>query len=635
MPTPSCTVVVSPVIPFNPAQANVFTITNLARLLLPNLLLACLLLPSISFAADPIGNDEVLRQQQREKALQQKLEQKPNVNLEQKPDVKLDTPVASETAERIPPNEAPCFTIKQIVLTGDAASQFTWAIKAADSVSANASYFGLNGKDDPAIGQCLGAAGINIAMKRIQNAIIARGFVTTRVLAAPQDLKTGTLTLTLIPGRIHAIRFAPDTSRRATSWNAVPATVGDILNLRDIEQALENFKRVPTADADIQITPAEADTRNVQSTEQNNGQDNAQTKSLLAGESDLVISWKQRTPPLRISLSADDAGTKSTGRYQGGITLSGDDLLMLNDLFYASFNHDLGGGNSNQYGTKGYNLHYSLPIGYWQLAANDSQSNYHQTIAGINQDFISSGESHNSSVRLSRVVWRDTTRKISLGAGAWLRTSNSFIDDTEIAIQRRRTAGWQLDASDREFIGKATLDVNLAYKRGTGAFDALRAPEEASGTGTSRMKLWSADAQLNVPFTLANQRLRYNLSTRAQWNDTPLVPQDRFAIAGRYTVRGFDGEQILSAERGFLVRNDLGWTPSDWNQEFYLGVDYGEVAGLSADLLLGKQLAGVVIGLRGGYKIISYDVFIGQPISKPDGFRTAPTTAGFNLNLSY
>ena len=600
------------------AHSNL-TRLRLSSLLLTSLLLAGLSLPSLSFAADPIGNDEVLRQQQRERALQEKLEQKPHV--------KLDVPANAEAITRIPHDETPCFTIKHIVLTGDAATQFSWAIKAADSLAANASYIGINTKDDPATGQCLGTQGINIAMKRIQNAIIARGFVTTRVLAAPQDLNTGTLTLTLIPGRIHAIRFASDTSRRATSWNAVPAKVGDILNLRAIEQALENFKRVPTADADIQITPAEADNSTTLNTVQN--------KELQAGESDLVISWKQRLPPFRISLSADDAGTKSTGRYQGGITLSGDDLLMLNDLFYASFNHDLGGGNSSDYGTKGYNLHYSLPIGYWQLATNDSQSNYHQTIAGINQDFISSGKSHNSSVHLTRVVWRDATRKITLGAGAWLRTSNSFIDDTEIDIQRRRTAGWQLDASDREFIGNATFDVNLAYKRGTGAFAALTAPEQASGTGTSRMQLWSADAQLNVPFSLANQRLRYNLNTRAQWNDTPLVPQDRFAIAGRYTVRGFDGEQILSAERGFLVRNDLGWTPSDWNQEFYFGVDYGAVSGQSANLLLGKQLAGAVLGLRGGYKVISYDVFIGQPISKPDDFKTAPTTAGFNVNLTY
>jgi hemolysin activation/secretion protein len=29
------------------------------------------------------------------------------------------------------------------------------------------------------------------------------------------------------------------------------------------------------------------------------------------------------------------------------------------------------------------------------------------------------------------------------------------------------------------------------------------------------------------------------------------------AIAGRYTVRGFDGEQMLSGEKGLLWRNEI------------------------------------------------------------------------------
>ena len=158
------------------------------------------------------------------------------------------------------------------------------------------------GKLDPALGQCLGINAVNVVMKRVQSAIMARGFITTRVLAAPQDLKAGTLTLTLIPGRIHAIHFDTGVSRRATVWNAMPAKVGDILNLRDIEQALENFKRVPTAEADIQITPAEADDH-----PQNNGvKSDGNTTFNKPGLSDLVITWKQRLPPFRISSSMND-----------------------------------------------------------------------------------------------------------------------------------------------------------------------------------------------------------------------------------------------------------------------------------------------------------------------------------------
>ena len=329
---------------------------------------------------------------------------------------------------------------------------------------------------------------------------VARGFVTTRVLAEPQDLRGGTLVLTVIPGRL--------------------------LNLRDVEQALENFKRVPTAEADIQIVPADA-----------------------VGESDLVITWKHAFP-LRVSLSANDGGSSSTGKYQGSVTVSGDHLLALNDLFYASFNHDLGGGESGQRGTRGHNLHYSLPFGYWLLGATTSANRYHQSVAGINQTYLYSGNSENHELKLSRLVHRDATSKTTLSLRGYLTKSSNFIDDTEVAVQRRRMAGWEAAVAHRAFIGAATLDANLAYRRGTGAFAALHAPEEAFGEGTARPTIVSAETALAIPFELGGQRLRYNGNWRAQWNRTPLVPQDRFSIGGRYTVRGFDSESVLMAERG-------------------------------------------------------------------------------------
>ncbi len=94
------------------------------------------------------------------------------------------------------------------------------------------------------------------------------------------------------------------------------------MNLRDIEQALENLRRLTTAEADIQIVPG-----------------------TQPGESDLVVLWKQKQP-LRFTLSTGDSGSEATGRYQGSATLSVDNPFLLNDLFYASFSNDLGGGDS-------------------------------------------------------------------------------------------------------------------------------------------------------------------------------------------------------------------------------------------------------------------------------------------------
>ncbi|WP_436295289.1 ShlB/FhaC/HecB family hemolysin secretion/activation protein, partial [Variovorax sp. LjRoot178] len=94
-------------------------------------------------------------------------------------------------------------------------------------------------------------------------------------------------------------------------------------------------------------------------------------------------------------------------------------------------------------------------------------------------------------------IYRDQRRKTTLGLRGFRRSARNFINDTEIEVQRRVTGGWELGLAHREFIGQATLDANLAYRRGTGAFGALPAPEEAFGEGTSRFRLVSAELGLN------------------------------------------------------------------------------------------------------------------------------------------
>jgi hemolysin activation/secretion protein len=535
---------------------------------------------------------ELLRQQERERALREQQETRPDARLEVAPEAAIG---------KLPAEESPCFPINHIVLEGEESDHFRWALKAADPA------------DDPASGRCLGTSGVDIAIKRVQNAIIARGYVTTRVLAAPQDLKAGTLTLTVVPGRIHAIRFADDGQGHPALWNAMPAAPGDLLNLRDIEQALENFQRVPTATVDIQIAPP------------------AEGATAKPGESDFLISWKQRSK-VRVNLTLDDSGSTSTGKLQAGATVSLDNIARLNDLFYLNAGKSVFNGSGRD--TESWAAHYSVPVGQWLLGANASDYDYRQSVAGAYETYVYSGSSRNAEVRLTRMLFRNASFKTSGYARGWYRDSNNFIDDTEIEVQRRRMSGWELGLSHKHFIGNSTLDANVAYRRGTRAFDALPAPEEAFGEGTALGRIITADAQLTVPFKLGTQGFRYTSSWRAQWNRSLLVPQDRFSIGGRYTVRGFDGEMSLTGERGWLLRNELG-VALGGGQEAYLGADYGHVGGPSVQWQMGDYLAGAVIGLRGGIAHAQWDVFVGSPLHKPQGFPTAYTTFGFSLSASF
>jgi len=566
-------------------------------------------LASAPSAPPPIVED--LRQQEREQALRAQQERSVDERLPQAP---------AAPVPRLPESEAPCFRIDRLALVGERAEDFQWVLSAAAGTAG----------DDTPIGRCLGTQGVNTVLARVQQALIERGWVTSRILAAPQDLGQGTLSLTLVPGRIAAIRFADEVATTDATTNAttslrtaMAAHEGELLNLRDIEQALENLKRLPTAEADIRIEPARA-------------------PDARPGDSDLVIAYRRtRALPLRATLSLDDSGSEATGQLLAAATLAWDNPLGLNDLFYVSQNHDV--FNHHGAGTGGQTVHYSVPYGYWLLGATFSQNSYHQSVAGYEQDYVYSGQTRNAQVELSRLIYRDAQRKTTLGVAAFRRSSHNYIEDAEIDVQRAVVGGWEASLNHKEYIGSATLDGTLAYRHGTGAFGALPAPGEAYGEGDSRMRLFSADLAANVPFTLAGQNLRYSGLWRAQWNRTPLVPQDRFGIGGRYTVRGFDGESLLLGDRGWLIRNDLGWALGQSGAELYLGVDYGQVGGQATRGLLGNHLAGAALGVRGvlnGAVVhapgqLSYDFFVGTPISKPDGFRTASVTAGFNLNVSF
>lgn len=547
--------------------------------------------------------DNQIRQQQRDDALQKQIQPEVNVNL----GPQNAKPQAQQLQYLHSHSESPCFEIKNIHLQGEKAEHFLFALNEITQGTHNI------------IGRCLGVQGLNQAIDLVQNRIISAGYVTSRVLLPAQNIASGQLKIAVIAGRVDQVKFAEGTSSRAHKINALPIKSGDLLNLHDLEQGLENFKRVPTVEADFKIQPAE-----------NNN---------TPGYSDVILAWQQ-SKPYRINLSLDDSGSDSTGKYQGTATLSLDHLLTLNDLFYVSYNHDLGGGDAGKRGTEGFYTSYTIPFDYWLLTSSYSKSNYNQTVAGASQSYEYSGKSELIGLDLSRVIYRDAHRKTTLGFGGWYRESRNYIEDVEVEVQRRKTAGWKAMLDHTEYFSNATLSGNLTYKRGTGWLGAMRAPEEDFDEAFTRVGILQANASLQVPFKVGAQNLQYTAEWRMQSSHKPLTPQDRFSIGNRYTVRGFDGEQTLLADQGFLVRNEISGSIFAKPHYWYAGIDYGEVGGRTAyqpNPLPGTSLLGSVVGLRGQIAPLrmSYDVFVGAPLKKPDNFRTDHYTTGFSLNWGY
>lgn len=492
------------------------------------------------------------------------------------------------------PIESPCFMIRRVHI--DNAEHLPgWAVRELQRAS------------EPVLNQCLGGKGINMLMARLQDRLIDHGWVTTRVLAPAQNMLQGQLHLSIVPGTVRAIRFADGSDMRVWLAAALPVTAGDLLDLRAIEQGLENLQRLPGVQAKMALQPGDA-----------------------PGESDIVLMRHQQDR-LRWGAWLDDTGTKATGRKQGGAMLALDNPLGLNDMFQLTASRDT--AFTHERHSRNYSAQYSVPYGYWKFGISASDYDYRRTVAGWGgRTYDYTGNSHMLDVSLSRMLHRGTFHKTTLATDVMTRQSRSFINGTEIDIQRRDTTQWGLALDHRQYLGTATVDIGARYTRGVRAFGARPAPEEAVGDATALSRIWGLSAHATLPFDLFGQSFRYQSHYQYQRSTTPLTSQEQFAIGNRWTVRGFDGENSLSADEGWYWRNELGWQVPATQQELYIALDHGEVDGHGSDMLAGKRLTGDALGVRGHLYGTDYDMFISHPISSPEDFRTASVTAGFSLS---
>lgn len=549
----------------------------------------------------PLGESErqLNREQQRIDARQR--EQDSRV------DVRLKGMQSEPNQLIIPEGESPCFVINDIQLIGDQSTKFQWLLKKLDTIPFGSTV--SSKKDNELLGQCLGAKGINVIMTHMQNRLIERGYVTSRIVASGQDLKGGTLQLTLIPGYIRNILTPEGKWRR----NVLSMRQGDLLNLRDIEQTLESIRRLPSVQTNINIVPSNED-------------------DAKPGESDLVIDWEQGSNR-RYVMTTDDTGSKRTGQYQAGLSLVYDNLFGLHDLMRFSTNQDVNGGEPSAGSSEYYGINFSFPYKLWETALDVNVNKYYQTVEGAFESYRYSGDSLNASFSLSRLLYRDGKRKLSAKFNTWLRNSKNFINDAEVEAQRRRTAGIEATLAYKQFMRSAILHSSITYRKGLGILGALPAPEEEFGQGVSEPSIIKADIQFNTPFTVAGKRFGYSGVLKGQYNLDPLIVQDRFSIGSRYTVRGFDGSDTLIGEKGWLLRNEFSKQIGNTQHSAYLGLDYGKVSGKGELVVisLGDKLAGATLGLRGNYKGFSYELFLSSPISKPEAFDSDVLTS-FSIN---
>ena len=448
----------------------------------------------------------------------------------------------------------------------------------------------------------------------LQRKLLDRGFVTSQVYIPEQNVNSGTLQFMVLPGRVEDIRYS--TSSAHGPWRtAFPVRPGDILNIRDVEQGLEQMKRVSSQSVTMKLLPGTS-----------------------VGTSIIELSIKQEKP-VHGSISIDNSGLESTGVYQGSFTASLDQAFRANDTFTMSLSGDLSGSSSIK-GTRAASLNYVIPHGKDTFSVSFSKSRYHQTIQSNPYDFTYSGKSTTMKAKWNHVWSRTQREKRAFDISISTRHNHRFINDMEIPVQALRTTSMEFGVSNRKYIGNATLYSRLGFQWGIGALGAQ--PEHkasvAMGGPTSRYHMWLVDVDYRKPFIMGHRPASFTSSFHGQWvqGGKRVYSVDTINIGNRYSIYGFDGEYTLIGDSGWYVRNEVSSVIPRLNTEVYLGLDVGAVYGKSTEALVGKTIAGTALGVRGNYASgLLFDAFVSTPLYKPQGYHTKKFYSGFTVGYRF
>lgn len=512
-------------------------------------------------------------------------------------------------------SESPCFKVKKIQYIIED------PLFVQNDPLFNFLFYKLN-QNNLIIGQCIGTRTLQNIVRYAQNELIKKGYITSQVIVNPQDINQGLLVFNLRIGRINQIISRDQTVSKLEIFNAFPITKNDILNLTQIDQGLENLKSVAGRDIDIHIEPAlSADGQKI------------------IGYSDLIIS-SHPGKRVEFNLGMDDSGYKTTGRYQGNLGISLNEPFKINDTLNINVSHSLDNWNKDL--NKSYYINYSVPFKNYSLASSYNQYIFEQNTPGFYGPIKYKGQSTQANLTLTHLISRNSNYKTALYTKVYHKKTRNMFGGIDLVSQSRTTTGWNLGLQHHQYIGKALLDINIDYRKGTGALNAKPAPEEKivdiynqplPVEGYARAPLWTADLRYSQPLTILNEPVQYRLGWHGQYAPKILVPQDRFYIAGRYSVRGFDGELSLSGDNGHYLQQELNWKSPIPSTQFFAGLDQGWVNGKNS-IPGDRYLMGSVLGSRSFYKGIYLETFIGHGLVSPR-FLKKQWVSGFNINFSY
>nr|WP_279309885.1 ShlB/FhaC/HecB family hemolysin secretion/activation protein [Pseudomonas koreensis] len=553
---------------------------------MPRPLLSALLLsvcaPSVVAAEAPAPGQEVLRQQQlQQRDLQQlQLEQRKR-QLER--GAFGPTPATPAIPESIKPDER-CWPLSGTRIGG---------VTLIDKDK-------LNARIKPLLAPCMGVGQINHLLAIITALYVEKGYIASRPYLSSAPAAGQSLDILIDEGYIESIELA-DQSLPVSLGGAFPGMLGKPLNLRDLEQGLDQLSRLRSVDLTADIAP---------------GSQPGASKIILRSRTSGQSRWS-------LGLGVDNLGSASTGRDRDTLNLTLDSPLELNDLLSLSASDTLNQGDRY---SRNASLYYAIPYGYWTFSTFASHAEYRAPFKLSTLTFHSTGITDQLSLRADRVLWRDQSHQLSANLQLAHKDVDSYLENVRLGIQSPTLtvaeAGLNLFWLDRAVWN---LDVNYAQGlRWFGADDD--ADRQVKNLPKAQFRKYRAGLSQWRNGQLGAQAWQWQSQLNLQYSPDPLPAIEQLLGTDDSAVRGYRVSSASGAS-GAIWRNTLRLplrTDLPVQLTPRVGLDHGWIkADHGAPV---QRLSGASIGLNLGWKNLQVDVDYQRSLNTPTGLYREPET---------
>jgi hemolysin activation/secretion protein len=494
-------------------------------------------------------------------------------------DIYLQSSEEAESANL--PADTRCFNVEKIEIAGVTAFK--------PSV--------INQIKDSYIHRCIGLSEINELIKRISNLYIEKGLITSRAFLQPQNLNDGVLDILVVEGKLEGLDSV-ELTHRQLQW-AIPSENGEILNLRDLEQGLEQLNRLQQNRAELDLQP---------------GSTTGTSKALIrnAGSS----FW-------HAGVGSNNSGSEATGEWLATAYLSIDNPSFSNDNLY--FNLSDAQSHDSLAVSKSYSLSYSIPYGYNLYTYSASYFNYQQLVTGDTTQFITSGNSLNQSAELERTIYRGQRDKLALGVSVNRKQSKNYLEDVYLETSSRTLYVTDVSINYNRTLSAGSLHTELQWSKSQRWFDATRELASAEKDFQFNKYTWDSNLSRALPWSLV-----YSTSTSLFYSPKHIIASEALSLGGRYSVRGF--EQSITAYKGGYWRNEIALQKQvrDIQIKPFIGLDLGYSDTPEYQDYGNATLSGMAIGCRLAATSFSLDISYAKGLQSP---RFLPSQEAFYLNV--